>query len=69
MEWQNVFKNKLPPESTLGTPVLVYLNTTKKRVYGNIVIAVYYKGKFHKDFSKGFILDITHWMPLPETPK
>lgn len=66
--WISV-KDKLPEESEKGTPVLVNLSTPKIRVYGNIVISIFYKGKFHKDFNKGYIQTVFHWMPFPKPPK
>ena len=68
MKWKNIGTEK-PKESEKGTPVLVKLNTEKKLVYGKIVISIYYKGKFHKDFSRGYIQNVTYWMPLPKPPK
>lgn len=68
MKWISV-NERLPEEvEKIGNEVLVCL-IEKERVYGRIKIGVFYKGKFHRDFSKGFIMKVTHWMPLPEPPK
>lgn len=65
MDWINISERQ-PVESKNGTSVLVILNAITARMYGNVVISIYYKGKFHKDFCKGYIQDVTYWMPLPE---
>ena len=75
MKWINI-KSQFPKDTIdpptqkiIGVPVLVKLNDTKKRKYGDVVISIYYKGKFHKDFKNGYIQDVTYWMPLPKSPK
>lgn len=71
MEWIKV-SEKLPDESGRpnGIMVIVYcLPTNRPRMYGNVVTAVFYKGKFHWEFSKGYIMQPTHWMSLPDDPK
>ncbi len=67
MEWINV-KDKLPEESIKGTPVIANILSSRERIYGNIVISIFYKGKFHRDFNKGIIQQVTHWMEI-EPPK
>lgn len=50
-----VLVNKIPPDD-------------KTWIYGNIDTAVFFKGNFHKDFNKGYILKVSHWQYLPESP-
>lgn len=69
MNWKDP-KKELPSDlNPDGVPVIVNLkNDGKSRMYGDVVMSVYFKGKFHWNFKKGVIQKITHWHELPEPP-
>lgn len=68
MKWINV-KKKMPP---IGCEVLVY----RKGYYPSVQIDTQnvYRGAnncaiFQNGCNPGEVLEVTHWMPLPEPPK
>ncbi len=57
--WISV-KERLPEEGEL---LLLYTNTNKYD------FGVYYDGKWHVTCHLREIYSVTHWMPLPKSPK
>lgn len=71
MEWIPI-NERLPDEvEPDGVAVLGVIDSDRAKgwIYGNVKIVVFFHGKFHLDFKKGFIQNVTHWMPLPDKPK
>lgn len=61
MEWISV-KDKMPDENEW-----IYLGNSN---YQLVTWGVFLNGKFvNPDLNYFEILDVTHWMPLPEPPK
>lgn len=69
MTWINVIDESPEETPEIGTLVLMKLppKEGRPRMYGDVMTGVYYKGKFHMDFHKGFIMHPTQWMPMPKT--
>ena len=59
MNWISV-KDKLP----LGQDRLLVF----ERIYDQPVIGFYLDGRWHTEIADDYS-DVTHWMPLPESPK
>ena len=69
-KWISVEK-ELPKETEKGVKVIAVIDNTKakQRVYGNVCELIYYSGKFHVGFNKGYIQnDVTHWQYQPTFP-
>ena len=69
MNWVKI--EERTPEEVENIDVVVLVKLRPKtpdqlpRKHGDICTAVFYKGKFHLGFTKGYILDVIEWMPLP----
>lgn len=68
MNWIDVNDSLPEGDGENGIRVLVKEILSKPRMYGDIGLGVFYKGKFHADFKKGYIQNVSHWMYLPKTP-
>lgn len=71
MKWISI-KDKLPDiEKKQGYECLCYYVNyrTEKRIFRRIGILTYSKGKFHCHYVGGAEKEVTHWMPLPKSPK
>lgn len=69
-KWISV-ETELPEETEKGVKVIAVIDNTKakQRVYGNVCELIYFKGKFHVGFNKGYIQnDVTHWQYQPTFP-
>ena len=69
-KWISV-ETELPEETEKGVKVIAVIDNTKakQRVYGNVCELIYFKGKFHVGFNKGYIQnDVTHGQYQPTFP-
>lgn len=71
MKWFSILDSE-PIEKPKGTMVIALWPKSEnclERLYGDVRLAVFYKGKFHIDHWRGVIIEVEYWMPLPEPPK
>jgi len=68
-KWISV-EEMLPEETKNGVKVIGVIDYPKAKewMYGNVCEVIFYSGKFHLGFKKGYIQNVTHWQPLPENP-